>query len=149
MSDPTTVYLIVPVEHAATVEEMYSYFDESTSYSPGYHMFRFLEINYGNLEHLDKLQALGIAYESSWESGDEYAPGTEYCRFTPEGECVISTVYNEDVNPGLLTLMDLLDKPEELIQYIKDHHARVTPIPRENQVEYGKIYAALQLIQKP
>lgn len=112
--------------------------------------FMFEEVNYGELPFLPELIEAGIAYESSWESGADFSAGTEHCRFTETGELQQLQVFVASVNPSLVDLLTLLDGPdplEEIRGYLLQHKARVTPLPWENQVEYGKRYRARELIK--
>jgi hypothetical protein len=108
--------------------------------------FTWYEVNYGTLPHLDALEKAGIPFESDWDSGSEYGPGTETCRFTPDGDAVRKEVANEYLNPDLSRLIALLDEPEALKKYILDHKEKVTSLPWDDQVEYGKRYRLKQLI---
>jgi hypothetical protein len=108
--------------------------------------FGFPEINYGNLGFLFELRAAGIAYDSRWESGGDYGAGTESLRFTSLGEAIEKTVYDSGKNPDLGYLMDRIDKPEELRDYILEHYDEVTNLDWENQEKYGKLYQARKLI---
>lgn len=112
----------------------------------GQYYFSFEQVNYGNLLCLAKLREHGIAYESAWEAGDEYGPGTEYLRFTPDGEAVEITVYDSDQNPDLHKLLAHINNYDELREVIISHKKNITPLPWDNQVEYGKIYRMTQLV---
>jgi hypothetical protein len=110
----------------------------------------FDEVNYGDLNRgtkwLDMLMAQGIAFDSRWESGSEYGPGCEYCRFNDQGESVRLEISDSEVNPDLSTLMELIDNPAELKAFIQKHHAESTPLPWTHQEEYGRRYRVKQLI---
>ena len=109
-----------------------------------YHQFE--EVNYGELEFLDKLKAAGIAYESEWDRGSDYGPGVQSVRFTADGEVIEKSVFNDECSIDVHDLMALLDKPEELKDLITSTHKAVSVLPWENQEEYGKLYRAKQLI---
>lgn len=110
----------------------------------------FYDVNYGDLNHgisyLDNLKAHGIAFESRWEPGSEYGSGCKYCRFNDEGEAVLLEIYDSEVNPELNRLLELIDDYQALKAYIQEHAAERTPLPWENQEEYGKLYRATKLI---
>ena len=105
------------------------------------------EVNYGNLDFLDRLRDAGVAYDSSWDSGGEYTSGTAYCRFTEDGDCVEKSIYDDDINPNLHSLLALIETPAALVRYIRNHEEAVSVIfLDESQVEYGKRYLAKKLI---
>ena len=147
MGDRTRVTLTVLNEHVERAKCIIEDYDEDFPYSTHAHCFTFLEVNYGNLDSLPGLVAGGIPYESEWENGSEYTAGTQYCRFRPDGSVDITEVYDDQRNPNLKELMKLLDTPDRLIKAIQTHYESVTPLPWDNQAEYGKIYAARQLIE--
>jgi len=109
-------------------------------------IYEYSEVNYGELGFLQLLAAAGIAYESAWGSGSEYDEGSQYCRFTKEGECRITTVYDSDLSIPIEVMLTLLHQPDALVQFIKGRHARNTVLPWTNQAEYGATYQAMQLI---
>lgn len=106
----------------------------------------FDEVNYGVLDGLSELRELGIAYDSEWGQGSEYCSGCESCRFTPEGEIVILTVADDDINPPIDRLLALIDDAEGLRKYILKHKENTTALPWDSQEAYGKLYRATQLI---
>jgi hypothetical protein len=110
----------------------------------------FNDVNYGDLNRgtklLDMLMHGGIAFNSRWDSGSEYGPGCEYGRFTEEGESVRLEISDSEVNPELNRLLELIDDYQALKAYIQEHAAERTPLPWENQEEYGKLYRATKLI---
>lgn len=108
--------------------------------------FSFEEVNYGELEFLDALQAAGIAYLSEWEGGSEYGPGCTSCRFTAEGEAIIKSFDDSEINPHLHNLMELINQPKQLRNYILAHKELRTILPWDNQEEYGKLYRTTMLI---
>jgi len=156
MSDRTRVYLTIADEHISYLKQIIQMPDyrnewdtDLESESDGKRtIFNFEDVNYGTLDFLPELLARGIAYESSWCAGDEYTEGTEYCRFYEDGTSTVIQVYNDEINPHLPTLMQLLDQPESLINLIKQHHKRVTPPSWDNQIEYGKLYQTHRLLTR-
>lgn len=109
-----------------------------------YHQFE--DVNYGELDFLDKLKAAGIAYESEWDRGSDYGPGVQSVRFTPDGDAIQKSVYHDECSIDVHDLMALLDKPEELKKLITATHEGVSVLSWENQEQYGKLYRAKQLI---
>ena len=146
MRDRTTVRLMVlnsqsvEAQKHFTFEDIDSYVDDTTTES------EFDAVNYGNIPFLEDLKTAGIAYDSSWSSGDEFGPGTESLRFNDKGEPFTRTLYDDGVNPYLPKLMELIDKPDELRAHLIKHSEDVADRPWDNQEEYGKIYLAKQLI---
>jgi len=147
MGDRTTVYLDVLASQADAARELFDY-ETSYEYLNGekFMEFQFDEINQGTLDFLDKLQEAGIAFDSSWASGNEYEAGTTFCRFTADGQVIKFDRYDSEAHPDLSCLMKRIDDPKALREYILEHHNKVTPLPWDNQEEYGKLYRARQLI---
>jgi hypothetical protein len=147
MGDRTNVYLDVLVPQADAAKELFD-FEPDSAYQNGNRFieFEFNEINHGTLDFLDKLQEAGIAFDSSWAQGSEYGPGTTFCRFTAEGTVVRFDRYDSEAHPDLSCLMERIDNPVELREFILKHHESVTPLPWDNQEEYGKLYRTKQLI---
>ena len=146
MGDRTTVTLTVPHDFADIVEEIDGANEREPSTEGGLIYLTYYEVNYGELRFLKKLKEQGIPYDSAWCDGDEYGSGTKSLRFTPEGEAIELELYDADANPEMHTLIGLIDDPVALRQYILDHQASRQVLPWDNQVEYGKIYRARQLI---
>jgi hypothetical protein len=146
MGDRTSVTLTVLNEHTAKVREIASDFDEEFPGGIQTNCIQYHDVNYGTLDFLPALETLGIAYESAWDNGCEYGAGTRYCRFTPEGAIDTKEVYVSERNPDIDKLMARIDNPVQLIQDIKLHYESVTPLSWDNQAEYGRKYAALNLI---
>jgi hypothetical protein len=147
MGDRTIVYLDVLASQADAARELFSYEPEDERENGDKFIeFEFNEINYGTLDFLEDLQRAGIAFDSNWSSGDEYGPGTMFCRFTPEGNTICFDRYDSDINPDINCLMRLIDDPEALRKVILDHHKATTPLPWDNQEEYGKLFRAKMLI---
>ena len=146
MGDRTTVILTILTKQVLQAQEVIEHTD--VSYVVGdLTEFQYYEVNYGELPFLDELSNAGIAYESYWQDGNEFTKGSQYCRFTPDGEVEITTVYDCDINPDLYKLLALIDKPDELREFILGHQERITALPWDNQEEYGKIHRAKKLIE--
>lgn len=109
--------------------------------------YEYSEVNYGNLDFLTDLRNAGIAYDSTWESGSDFGPGTASMRFSPEGETVEKELYTHKFNPNMSGLLTHIDNPVALRQYILDHQEERAVLPLdEYQVAYGKLYRMKQLI---
>lgn len=146
MGDRTSVILSVPEQFKEIIEELDSH-DHDWEGANNTHCFQYYEVNYGELDFLKELEARGIPYNSDWDAGSEYTAGSKYCRFTPEGSIDIKGVYDNDRNPSIDKLMGLIESPEKLIEFIQIHHEKISALPWDNQVEYGKLYLARKLIE--
>lgn len=146
MGDRTTVTLAFLQSQQ---DEALKHFDQVASEAEivddlAYHSF--YEINYGNLEFLDALQAAGIAYDSTWDSGSGFDSGTRSCRFMPDGTAVIKEIYESENNPNLGALLSRIDDLLALRQFILEYHQKISVLPWDNQEEYGKRHQITQLI---
>lgn len=146
MGDRTTVTLSVLESQEDKAREYFEFEDNEAWLDEPLSYHQFDEINHGELDFLHKLKAAGIAYESRWDRGYEYGPGVKSLRFTPDGNVVEKEIYDSECAIDLKSLMPLLDKPEELREYILTRHQEVSTLSWENQEEYGKLYRAKQLI---
>lgn len=150
MGDRTYVELSILVSQAETAEKLIGEYNipESTWSKDLETTWGFHDVASGTLDFLDELRDAGIAYNSHWSAGDAYGPGTTACRFTSDGTCVMQTIYDDAVNPELGMLMTLLDNPEKLMAFIREHHALVTiPHLTPDQEVFGKLFRARQLIE--
>lgn len=104
--------------------------------------FELEEVRTGNLRCLSDFDNQGIPYEV-YSSDENY-----YCtsRFTADGERQAISVALSEMNPDLSTCKNLLNTPDALVDYIKNHIDSVTPLPWDNQEEYGKKYRVTQLL---
>lgn len=154
MGDRTYVTLTVLLEHVEQardilVERNGEPHDEGTTgKTPELGFFSFEEVNYGNLCGRDQLQALGIAYTSEWENGGNFRAGGEYCRFTAEGDTIIKEIYQGDEDPPIAALLQRLDDYTKLKAFILDYQEKTTPLPWDNQLQYGKLHRTKLLISK-
>ena len=148
MGDRAYVTLWVKTVHAGEATPIADKDDyEDTATHAELTSFGFSEVNNGNLRCLRELEKLGIAYDSSWNAGSEFGAGTRSARFTPEGTIDIRTIYDADYNPSLAELLNRINSPDDLIAYILKHKEEVTPLPWDNQEQYGKLYRAACLIK--
>ena len=145
MGDRTWVGIAVLNETLSLVEGILPD-DARIVYGASHTTFFFHEVNNGCIEEQDQLTDLGIPYNYEWGMGDNYNPGSKYIRFTPEGELQHIDYYENELNPPLEKLLELVSKPKELAEYVQQHSDNLTPLPWDNQVEYGKIYRTRQLI---
>lgn len=159
MGDRTYVTLTVQKEHAAAVAEIYETVVDEGDYisvDPEMWSLGFEEVNYGNLHDLEKLQELGIAFDSAWNGGHEYGSGCLTGRFTSEGEFTENQVYSNSRNPEMGNLRRILEENpdplvrlEKLTEEINGHYDKITSLPWVNQGDYGKRYRARQLVENP
>ena len=147
MGDRTFVILTVLKKHAKAVAEIYKQEETTFHKDSKFSHFEFEEVNYDELEELGKLEELGIAFNSDWTQGGDYKPGCRSCRFTPEGDIQQLELYEGEENPPIHELRQRLVKPLQLVEYIKQYDREHTPLPWDNQVEYGKRYRAKQLLK--
>ena len=108
--------------------------------------FHFNDVNYGNLNCLEDLQEAGIPHDSSWESGGDYGPGCQSCRFTDTGGMIVNSVAADEVGISTAILMPHIDDHEKLKALIREHHGKVSNLPWDNQEEYAALYRTLKLI---
>lgn len=148
MGDRVSVTLSVLTSQAQAAKAIIddSYQDEGMWLDYKLTYFVYEEVNYGNLPELKVLLEHGIAYESEWEAGGDFGKGAEQLRFTSEGEAVVMSVYESEQNPPMNELLAIIDKPEELRNYILKYKEVHTPLPWDNQEEYGKLYRAKKLL---
>ena len=108
--------------------------------------FYFEDVNYGQLDFLQDLPAKGIPYDYSWGQGDEYDPGNGYCRYLEDGTLFERVISDEDINPPFASLVELIDKPFALAEYVKNHANWMKIPPWEDQDKYADKFRTLQLI---
>ena len=145
MSDRTWVEIVVLNE---TLDQAKSILPDDVEVTTGLSLttFFFHEVNNAYLQEQEELSKHGIPYNYEWGIGGNYDAGSKYIRFTPEGQLVHIEYYESEINPPLEKLLELLDKPKEIVQYIQQYSDDKTPLPWDNQVEYGKRYRTLQLL---
>ena len=147
MGDRTSVCLTVLNEQAEEAQKWFGDYEHDHMSSDNvFTHFSFYEVNYGDLLCLDDLQKAGIAFDSSWDAGSEYGPGTDYCRFLPDGSVWRRQIGDDYRNPSLEECMRLIDCLDDLKAYIVNHHDTVTPPGWEFQNVYGKLYKTINLI---
>lgn len=145
MGDRTWVEIVVLNETRSLVEEILPDATE-INISLEFSSFYFDEVNDGYIEEQDQLTERGIPYNYAWGRGSNYDSGTMYIRFTHEGNLQCIKYYDNEFNPPLEKLLKLVSKPKELAKFVQQYANEKTPLPWNNQVEYGKIYRTRQLI---
>lgn len=108
--------------------------------------FEFEEINYGELPFLNSLILAGIPFDSNWGDGSEYGAGTTSCRFTAEGVAQVKELYDSDASIELVELMERIEHPELLKQYIQDRVKSREVLPWKDQAANQKLYRTTKLI---
>jgi len=116
--------------------------------------FVFYETGYGDIGCEEALQKAGIPYDRYWGRGAEYDSGTEYCRYTKDGEIEIKTAYESEDTLSLDQLEEMLENfktnPEMgykiINKRVKDKRESITPLPWEGQDINKKTYRTKQLI---
>lgn len=108
--------------------------------------FEFDEVNYGELPFLTTLILAGIPFDSDWGAGSEYGSGTNSCRFTAEGVAQVKELYDSDSAIELEELMERIEHPEVLKQYILDRVKSREVLPWKDQAANQKIYRTTKLI---
>ena len=146
MGDRTTVTLTVLLSQENEAKELMNFEPEDSWEGDIHTYFEFQEVNYGTLDFLPQFKAAGIAYDSHWERGSEFGPGTKSLRFDSSGEAIEKEIYDCDKDPDIDVLMEAIDDPEKLRQLILSHHEEVTNLPWDNQQLFGQRYRAKQLI---
>lgn len=148
MRDDTWAKLYVPTELTKAVKAVFDEASNENEINDALTELFYEEIDYGSLPSgvKDKLIAAGIPFDWEWGDGDYFGGGLLYIRFTETGELHLREVCNRDRNPNLKALLERIVKPDELVQFLKEHADNVTPLSWDNQVEYGKRYRMRQLL---
>lgn len=145
MGDRTWVGIDVLTESLPQVKEFLGE-EAQISEGPELASFYFDEVNNGCVGAQDELTEAGIPYNYQWGMGDCFEGGMKYIRFTSEGVLVCIEYSDSESNPPIEKLLELVDTPLELANYVHQFNAVKTPLPWDNQVEYGKRFRTLQLL---
>lgn len=109
-------------------------------------LMHFEEVRYGELSGLSEVRNAGFPYDSSWTRGEDFSPGTEFCRYDDEGNCIVKSVYEDIENPNISDLLKLIDDPVKLRQLILDHKERNAVMSWSTQTYNSKIARTRALI---
>lgn len=78
---------------------------------------------------------------------------TTTVRFTSQGTPVVTEASAEEVNPSKVVLKNIIESTPraaqrlaKVEQYIRAHTIKTTPMPWDNQQEFGKIFLTKQLL---
>jgi hypothetical protein len=141
MGDCTDVTLRVLTEQAKAVRKLGArLFTYGVSEDGPHSVFEFDDIRFATLGFEDRLVEAGIAYDKTWGAGYDYSAGVEYVRFTPDGDLQQIELDEGEDRPPLDELLALCDTPELLADFVRAFALTVTPLPWDNQAEYGRIY---------
>jgi hypothetical protein len=157
MSNRVTTYLCVPKDVANEAEriarKLYFRPGDVRVRDDGVAEFMFYEVSYGNLPFLNELRQAGIAYDSSWETGEDISSGTYSLRFLPDGSAIEKSYYDDELQLDYDTLKSLVadhtddDALAAAIRKETQYMAGLCEVPDwDNQAEYGKRYLAKQLL---
>ena len=147
MGDRTTVELTVMKSHYPQVKALLGdFYSSHTTENESLVTTIFYNVNYGDLKVLPFLIANGIAYNSYWENGEEYASGTEYGRFLEDGTAIVKTIYDNEMDMPMNKLLEVIDDYEALKAAIYKREEELIVLPFDNQETWGKIYLTKKLI---
>jgi hypothetical protein len=146
MGDRTSVTLMLLLSQEEAAVKLFEFESEHRMEHAEFVYHSFYEVNYGDLPFLDALENAGIAFDSDWDSGDDYGPGCESCRFTADGSVIRKSVSNEYRNPSITALMEKINDYIALKEFIRKHHDEVSVPSWDKQELYGKVYRTKQLI---
>lgn len=146
MSDRSNVYLTVLNEHADQVLQLFAHTIQGSEKEDHLCIFEMGEKSYGQLDGLKKLEAAGIAYDSSWDAEFEYEEGVSSLRFKPNGEAAHFTIYESAQSIRIATLMTMINDFDTLASFILEADKGITVPSWDNQLEYAKLFRAQQLI---
>ena len=111
----------------------------------------FSEVKWGELDFLDDLHEIGIPFDFSNDNSEDARH--IICRFTSDGEMILQDYLESDSKiegSYLISSIDSCNSPEEKLQFINEQYIKfsnlLTPLPWDNQIEYGKLYRTRQLI---
>ena len=96
MGDRTTVNLVIRKADFQSNQSLFEEPDINEDYSETLVSLEYYDINYANLDFESILQDNRIPYDKSWDSGDEYINGSEYCRVLANGSVVIKRFNGND-----------------------------------------------------
>ena len=136
--------------------------DSAFPVTPALSAYFYEEVPYGELDcgddtFFERLYNLGIAFDATWEAGQDWNQGTKSGRFTSDGNLVIKELYDIDllIKPGLIrgildnVWLDPPDRVNAITTIISAHEKRVHVLPWQKQAEYGRIHRTKKLIGAP
>lgn len=152
----STITIWVQMEHKDAVTQiLYRNEDaiDDQREKNGLYYFRFYDckVSYLDLDDAcnDLLEA-GIAYDINiGREHENDSHMTDTYRFTENGTLSHLHWEEEDEAMRLTDLMSVVDNYQELRDLIIQAKREITPLPWDNQIEYGKRYMARQLIAPP
>lgn len=149
MSGTINIYLMVLTRQTIQTEVIMKEFDwyafDSQHAYEANTYYEFSECREPKLPFVETLTRQGIAFDQNWND-DSGESGMIAQRFTSTGESRNKTLDDCHKNPDTEGLINLIDKPTELRNYILEHQASRLILPWDNQEQYGQLYRARQLI---
>lgn len=136
-------------EIAHKILEQCEFTPDYTDTNPEVCRFTFEEVIYGNLPD-DVASALWdqcIPYDWDWERGGDFDSGGDYLRFTEQGESEFKTVFQDSRSIYIPDLLQRINDPKALVEFIHQQDVDTTVLPWENQVEYAKRASIARLIK--
>lgn len=116
---------------------------------PALHFMQYYESTVRQVtEPLMALKHAGIAWDLEYGRTDdgESEPGEDRLRFTETGEVMAVGWTQTDLFLAVHDLMQYLDHPDKLREYIIEASKKTMSLPWTNQEEYGKRHMAAQLL---
>ena len=154
MSSRTDVFLSILVIHQSRVKEIVNKYGYNGSWGEDQYVDsliiqgRFPEISYATLPFLPELKEGGIPFNTEWGSYGDMGGGSQFCRYTADGELDFKEIADDEWDSVSLSSVEYyLADPLALHKYVKEQRKRLTVLPWDNQEEYGLKYVALQLIR--
>ena len=147
MSERVSVTLKILAVHKEASEKIIDQTaDEGPIYLDEFVSYVFYEVNYGNLDFLHLLEKEGIAYDSTYDAGNDWPESTESLRFDEFGYANIKLITEYAINPPIGKLIEFLDDHAKLKEFILTHQQEYTPIPWNNQEAWGKLRLLREVI---
>ena len=154
MGDRAPVTITVPIEYKEEVIQLLEQeLDQPDDYwgntPPTYVVLHYDGVNCAQIKSLDQLTKSGIAYDYEWGEGGGFSAGEESIRFTVDGDIIFTSDEQIKRSRALDSFYQLAESSRDLTELMvkiqKEIHT-VVPINWENQVAYGQLYCAKQLI---
>lgn len=152
MGDRVSVTISVPTVLADATEALIEKYDGNYTEVEEFTLstdYGFDEVNYGNLECEQHLTAAGIAWIKSWGAGGGFTAGTAWAMFREDGSLHAGEFGDASPEEVLREFFNLIDQPQNLADALRAKRDEITSPSWENQVEYGKRYLAVNLINPP
>lgn len=152
MSDAVRVTLTLHNSHSKHVEELishsesYQFVDKTDILEDSTSLFTFDKVVFGSLPFLEDLIRIGIAFDTEWNVGINFSAGSLHCRFDANGKTHLKKISESMTHIRYDLLKTLSKNPEELLRFIDKKYEQLKVPDWNNQIEYGKIHAAMRLV---